>query len=349
MSPQESLIDTLRQMATGFARTQELYTAVKLGIADHLASGPKKSSELAQAVNAHPQALYRFMRKMVVHNLLSQEEDGSFRLLPMGEYLRTDHSDSLHNLILYIGELHYSADRGLLHAVQTGKPAFDHVFGMPFFDYLMQNPHLGVLFNNIMRNGIDDRITAVVSTYDFSQAHTIIDVGGGNGALIFAILCNNQRARGIIFDLPSVVTEAQYNLNINGLAERCSAVAGNFLHDAIPKDGDIYIMSQIIHDWDDEKAAHILSNCRDAMHSNSRILIIETLMPERVDEAPATVGSDISMLKLTGGCERTSMEYQTMLTKAGLQLTNIITFEPNKIYLGRKSSWVIIECKSCNK
>lgn len=170
---QESLTDTLRQMATGFARTQELYTTVKLGIADHLVNGPRQSHELAQAVDAQPDALHRFLRKLVVLNLLAQEDDGAFRLLPLGELLCTDHPDSLRNLIIYICEVNYRAQQGLLYSVKTGKPAFDHVFGMSFFDFFAQRPDIGALFNDLMSRGVNDRVAGVVAAYDFSQADTI--------------------------------------------------------------------------------------------------------------------------------------------------------------------------------
>lgn len=346
---QESLTDTLRQMAIGFGRTQELYTTVKLGIADHLVNGPRQSHELAQAVDAQPDALHRFLRKLVVLNLLAQEDDGAFRLLPLGELLCTDHPDSLRNQIIYIGEVNYRVQQELLYSVKTGKPAFDHVFGMSLFDFFAQRPDIGALFNDLMSRGVNDRVAGVVAAYDFSQADTIVDVGGGNGALITAILGIQLRPRGIIFDLPKVVDEAQYYLAQNGMADRCQIVAGDFFHDTIPPDGDIYLMSHIIHDWNDDCAAQILLNCRAAMRDDSTLLLVEGIMPERPADAPATVGSDLLMLMFTGGRERTEAEYRSLLAMAGLQLTAVIPFEPTRIYIGRKPSWAIIESKPVHK
>jgi hypothetical protein len=346
---QKSLTDTLRQMTSGFARTQELYTAVKLGIADLLANGPKQAHELAQAVNAHPQALYRFLRVLVARNLLSQEDDGSFRLSALGNLLRSDHPDSIRNLILYNGEVCYRVGQGMLHTVQTGQPAFDHIFGMPFFEYFAQHPDVRAIFNDVMSRAVNDRAVGVVANYDFSQADTIVDVGGGNGTLIAAILRAHPDPRGIVFDAPQVVTEAQHYLAQNGLVDRCQTVAGDFLTDPIPRGGDLYLLSNIIHDWDDDRAVCILRNCRAAMREDSTLLLIEQIMPERVTDAPATVGSDLSMLMLFGSAERTEAEYRSLLTMTGLQLTAVIPFEPTRVHAGKKTSWAIVESKPLNR
>jgi hypothetical protein len=345
---QESLADTLRQMASGFARTQELCTAVKLGIADHLANGPKQAHELARVVNAHPQALYRFLRVLVARNLLSQEDDGSFRLSPLGDLLRSDHPNSMHDLILFFGEMNYRIGQGMLYTVQTGKPAFDYIFGMPFFDYLAQHSHISTLFNNLMSRDIDDRAASVVTAYDFSQADTVVDVGGGNGTLIAAIIRAFSRPRGIVFDTPGVIAEARYYLAQNGVADRWQTVTGDFFQDSIPP-GDLYILSNIVHDWDDNRAAQILCNCRAAMRDDSTLLLIEQIMPERVADAPGTVGSDLSMLMLYGSAERTEAEYRSLLATAGLQLTAVIPFEPTRFYSGRKPNWAVIESKPLHK
>jgi hypothetical protein len=340
---QESLANTLHQLASGYARTQELYTAVKLGIADHLADGPKQAEALARAVNAHPKALYRFLRVLVARNLVSQEDDGSFRLSALGDLLRSDHPNSMRDPILYFGEVNYRVGQGMLHTVQTGEPAFEHIFGMPFFDYHAQHPDIGAIFNNLMSRAIDDRAAGVVTAYDFSQADTIVDVGGGNGALIAAILRSFSRPRGIVFDVPEVVAEAQHYLAQNGVADRWQTAAGDFLRDPIPAEGDLYLLSNIIHDWDDDHGVRILRNCRAAMREDSKLLLIEQIMPERVADAPATVGSDLSMLLLFGGAERTEAEYRTLFAAAGLQLAAIIPFEPSRVHGGRKPNWAVIE------
>lgn len=342
---QKTAAEIVREMAGGFTLTQVLYTAVKLGIADHLKNGPLPSHELARAVYADRQSLHRFLRMMVVVNLLVQHGDGGFALSALGELLRTDHPDSLCNRILYIGEVNYPAAQGMSHAVQTGEPGFDHIFSMPFFEYFSRNPHIGALFNELMSQGVEDRVAGIVLAYDFSKARSIVDVGGGKGTLISAILKANSQATGILFDAPSVLAEAENYLAANGLAERCQTVSGDFFQDDLPPDADIYILSNILHDWEDASVAQILNNCSGVMLPDSRLLVIEQLMPKHVLDAPVTVASDLSMMLLLRGRERTEAEYREILSQAGLQVTSLIPFAATRIYNGRKTNWVIIESK----
>jgi hypothetical protein len=299
-------------------------------------------------MNTPPQALYRFLRMMVVLKLLIQEDDGGFRLLPLGDLLRSDHPHSMRNRILHIGELNYPAAQGMLHAVQTGEPAFDHIFGVPFFEYLAQHPQILALFNDQMGRLVGDRIIGIVAAYDFSKASTIVDVGGGNGTLITAILRAHPQHQGIIFDVPKVMPEAQHYLAQNGVANRCQTISGDFFHDTMPPGGELYLLSNIIHDWDDDRAVQILRNCRAAMRDDSTLLLIEGILPERVADAPGTISSDFGMLLMTGGQERTQTEYRALLALADLKVTAVIPFEPTHIYSGRKPNWAIIESKPLN-
>lgn len=344
-TPQKTPAEIVREMAGGFTLTQVVYTAVKLGIADHLKNGPMASHELARAVDADHQSLHRFLRMMAVVNLLVQQGDGGFALSELGELLRTDHPDSLCNRILYIGEVNYPAAQGMSHAVQTGEPGFDHVFGMPFFEYFSRNPHIGALFNELMSRGVEDRVAGIVAAYDFSTSRTIVDVGGGKGTLISAILKANPQAAGILFDAPTVLAEAENYLAANGAAGRCRTVAGDFFQDTVPPDADIYILSNILHDWEDARVERILNNCSGAMPPDGKLLVIEQLMPEHVLDAPVTVASDLSMMLLLRGRERTEAEYREILSLAGLQVTAVIPFEATRVYSGRKSNWAIIESK----
>ncbi|NLC70519.1 MAG: methyltransferase [Desulfuromonadaceae bacterium] len=339
-------LELVREMAGGFSLTQILYSAVKLGIPDQLAKGPKQDLELARDINAHPKALSRFLRMMVVVNLLVQEEDPSFfRLSPLGELLRSDHPDRMYNRILYIGEVNYPAAQGMIHSIKTSEPAFEHVFGTSFFDYFGQNPEIGSIFNEQMSRAINDRIRGILAAYNFEDKINVVDVGGGNGALIDAILKENPHAIGTIFDLPLVVAEASRAASLNKDENRRQTIAGDFFHDEIPSGGDIYVLSNIIHDWDDERALQILRNCCAAMGKNSKLLLIEEILPENVLDAPVTVANDLSMLLLTGGRERTLAEYRDLLNDAGIVLTKLIPFEATRIYSKRKPNWAIIEGK----
>lgn len=342
---QKTPAEIVREMAGGFTLTQVVYTAVKLGIADYLKNGSMASHELARAVGADHQSLHRFLRMMVVLNLLLQKEDGGFILSALGELLRTDHPDSLCNRILYIGEVNYPAAQGMSHAVQNGEPGFDHIFGMPFFEYFSRNPPIGALFNELMSQGVEDRVAGIVTAYDFSKARTIVDVGGGKGTLITAILKANPQAAGILFDAPTVLAEAENYLAANGVAGRCRTVSGDFFHDTVPEGADIYILSNILHDWEDARVGQILNNCSGVMPPDGKLLVIEQLMPERFMDAPVTVASDLSMMLLLRGRERTEAEYEEILSQSELQVTAVIPFAATRIYNGRKTNWAIIESK----
>ncbi|ABB23644.1 hydroxyneurosporene-O-methyltransferase [Pelodictyon luteolum DSM 273] len=337
--------EVLREMSGGFMLTQLLYTAVKLRIVDHLHAGIITVPELSAILDADVSALNRFLRMLVVINILVQREDGCFEVSALGELLRHDHPDSLSNRIHYIGEVSYPAAQGISYAVQTGEPGFDHVFGMSFFDYFSHNPHLGTLFNELMRQGVADRVANVVQTYDFSGYGSVVDVGGGNGALAAVLAEAYSDISATVFDAPAVIEEARRYFAEKGLSEQCQVVAGDFFLDPVPNGAHLYVLSNIIHDWDDQKALSVLENCRAAMDSGSVLLIIEQIMPEKALDAPVTVASDVSMLLLLRGRERTEMEYDNLLARAGLRMTKVYPFEQSKVYSGRKSNWAVIESR----
>lgn len=338
---QQAYLGILGQMMTGYARTQVLYVAAKLGVADQLAPGPRGVDDLCRALRADPRSLHRFLRYMVAFQLATETPDGRYALAPLGEFLRSDHPDSVRKPVLYTGEVNYPAGRGMLHTLQTGEPAFDHVFGQPYFDYFGTHPEVGELFNDLMSRASQDRARAVIGAYDFSGAGLIIDVGGGNGTLLAAILRAHPHARGMVYDRAPVAPEAGAYLGAQGVAERCQAVGGSFF-ETVPSGADIYILSNVIHDWNDEQSACILRNCAAAMGPASRLLLIEEVMSERVADGPATVLSDMAMMLLTGGFERTRSEYEALLAGAGLRLARQVPFEPTR-GPAAKPTWAVIE------
>jgi hypothetical protein len=345
---EKKLVDKIYQMSSGYARTQELYTTIKLGIPDLLAGGAMGLPEIARELKVDQQGLLRFLRLLVTREILV-EENNKYRLAPLGEILRSDHPSLAHNIMLYIGEIQYRVGGEMLYSVQTGKPAFDKIFGMPFFDYLSANPETGTWFNDGMKFSTDARMRGMVASYPFNQANFIVDVGGGNATLVIHILQNNPHPAGIVFEVASVAAEARQNIEGNHLADRCRVVEGNFFVDPLPAGCDLYILSNIIHDWLDEPARRILTNCCAAMHHHSRLLLVEQIMPEKVDPGSAVVGSDVSMLLLTGGRERTRVEYDALLGASGLEISNIIPFEPSNAPAGRKPTWAIIETRQIKK
>jgi O-methyltransferase domain len=220
-------------------------------------------------------------------------------------------------------------------AVQTGKPAFDTIFGQGLFSYVADNPELEQSFNRHMAGMTAAIARAVVAAYDFTALNTIVDVGGGYGTLLLRILAEYPAIRGVLFDLPAVISSAHEYLAASSVGARAECVPGDFFQ-AVPAGGDLYLLQVIIHDWDDAAALRILTTCAHAMCDDSRILLIERLLPERAVDAPAVIQADLNMLVLTGGRERTVQEYDQLLSAAGLERTQIVPTQ---------SQWSMIEAK----
>ncbi len=337
--------DILRDMAGGFVSSQVLHTAVVLGLPDHLADRVVPVRRLATLAGAKLSPLRRFLRMMTVLGLVEERGSDRFALSPLGNLLRTDHPASHRDRIRYIGKVVLPASMGMTHAVRTGSPAFDKIFGEPFFAYLGRDREAGSLFNEMMRQSVDDRISGILDAYDFGAIGSLLDVGGGSGALVDAILRRSPGPTGAVFDARAVVAEARLRFRKSGLTRRTSTVAGDFFVDAVPEGYDLYILSHIIHDWDDERSIRILRNCRAAMKKGSRLLVIEGLLPKASTTAPATVAMDFSMLMLTGGRERTATEYRKLFKAAGLRLTRTLPFRPGRLSNGRLANWAILECE----
>jgi hypothetical protein len=311
---------------------QLIYLAVKLGIVDHLRDGAQSSANLAQLTHLHALSLHRVLRGMVMIGLLREESNHAFALTPVGALLQQDHPESLYDDALIAGEL-YQAWCGLFQTVQTGITAFDTVFGSGLFTYFAADPTMEASFNQHMAGMTRAIATAVIAAYDFAGAETIIDIGGGYGSLLQPILTHYPAARGVLFDLPAVVASARKQLASDPAGARCTCVAGDFFA-AVPDGGDIYLLEVVIHDWDDAAATRILRNCARAMHDQSRLVLIERLLPEWVLDDPAAIHGDLNMLVLTGGHERTLAEYQQLLAAAGLALARCIPTQ---------SPWWVIE------
>jgi len=303
--------------------TQMLYVAAKLGIADQLGSGPRHADELAAAVGAHPRALYRVLRALSHVGVFAEDDQRNFRLTPMAELLRADAPGSLRAFALSYGESWWWTPWGrLLENVRTGKTAFDQAMGQGLFEYLAQHPDAAAIFNANMTSMTARELPEIVTTYDFGGEGVLVDVGGGHGALVSAILQAGGRAKAVLFDQPAVIDGARAHLAAAGVADRCTLVAGSFF-ESIPPGGDTYTLKDIIHDWDDERAVAILRNCRRAMAMNAKLLLIERVLPS--DGEPA-IGKmiDVTMMVQTGGLERTEEEYRVLLEQAGFGLRRVV-------------------------
>jgi hypothetical protein len=328
--------EALRDTILGNRVSAALYVAAKLGIADLLADGAKRSEDLAHAAGAHPQSLYRVLRLLASQGVFAEVEPRRFALTPLATLLRTDVPGSLRALAIRNGGLDWRPWGALLHSVRTGTPAFDHVYGMSLFAYLAQDAESAQVFNDTMTMFTQRDARAVVGAYDFSGIGTLVDIGGGHGALMAAILEASPRTRGILVDLPAVIEGAQRQLTARGLHPRCDVVAADFF-ESVPVGGDAYLLKYVIHDWDDERAVTILRNCHRAMVADGRLLLVEALIP--FDDAPHFGKSaDVTMLAFTGGLERTEAEYRALFASAGFVLTRIIPTESHASVLeGRQA------------
>jgi SAM-dependent methyltransferase len=217
----------------------------------------------------------------------------------------------------------------LLFSVQTGEAAFERVFGVKPFEYMPQHPDEAVIFNEAMTAVSAHTAKGVPAAYDFSEFRTVVDAGGGHGVLLAAILKANPNAKGILFELPHVADGARKNLAALGLSERCDVVAGDFF-ESVPAGADVYILKSVIHDWNHEQSVTILQNCRRAMRPSGRLLLVELVLPSRVDQSLRNqigTGSDINMLVNAGGRERTDSDFAELFAAARFKLTRIVPVE----------------------
>ena len=309
-------------LAFGFMKTQAIYVAAKLGIADQLKDGPKSVDELSSITGVHSLSLYRLLRALASIGVFIENDDGSFGMTPLATTLQSDGPMSVRYGALLLGEQFFWAPWGdLIHSVMTGKAAFEHVFGMRFFEYLGRHPVVGNSFDAWMTQSSKMSDPAIVGGYDFSTFHKVVDIGGGHGSLLTTILKANPKLKGVLFDRPEVV-EATREIDA-GVAERCEIAGGDFF-ESVPIGGDVYILQQIIHDWNDDLSIKILQNCHKAMTVNGRVLVIDAVIAP--GNAPdLTKFIDLHMLLTTGGKERTKSEFRALFDAAGFQLTNIFS------------------------
>jgi len=320
----------LFQMATGYWLSQAIYVAAKLGLADLLKDGPKSCSALAAATGADRQSLFRLMRALSNAEVFAHLQDDSFALASAGENLKSNVPGSLRAIVMTIGEIHYQAWGDLLHSIQTGSPAFNNVFGTGLFGYLQQNAEAADRFNGGMNDVSSMLAYAVLMAYDFSRIPSIVDIGGGQGSLLRSIVQCNPEIKGTVFDLHPAIEMAKQHLSSDACGGRCSAVAGDFF-DSVPEGADAYILSGVIHDWDDDSSITILKNCRRAMTRNGRLLLVEMVVPERGANCFSKL-LDLNMLVMTGGRERTKSEFCALFNAAGYKLTRIVpTVAPQSV------------------
>jgi O-methyltransferase domain/Dimerisation domain len=308
----------LLRMIWGLHISRAVYLAAELGIADLLASGPRTAAVLAQATQASQAALYRVLRLLAALGVLTEPEPGSFGLTILGDRLRSDVPASMRNWAMLADSVGFGAHEPILQAVRTGRTGTEIAYGMTTMQRVRADAQRAARFDAAMSERTAAFAPRLAATYDFSRMRVIADIGGGQGTLLAAILRQHQHLRGILFDVPGAVRRARHVLREAGVASRCTVTAGDFFA-GVPGGADCYLLANVLHDWDDSQAVQILQACRHAMGSGGRVLIAERLIPQDPHNAVPVLLSDLNMLLLSGGQERTSTEYSTLLAAAGLR------------------------------
>jgi SAM-dependent methyltransferase len=310
-------------LITGYWVSQAVGVVALLGVADQITDGPRRSDELAQAVGADPQALYRVLRLLASLDVFAEVAPRTFGLTPLGETLRSDAPDSVRNFaITETAPGHWLPWGRLLESVRTGRAMTYETLGMGLFEWYAQNPDEAGYFNAAMGNLSALAAGELVRVYDFSTVRTVADIGGAHGVLLAAVLRANPAVRGILFDLPHVIETAGEALDAEGLSNRCELVSGDFF-EAVPEGADLHLLKQIIHDWDDEQATRLLKSCHRALVPNGKLLLVEMVIPPDNRPSPAQA-MDLNMLVVAGGRERTEDEYRQLFQAAGFRLERII-------------------------
>jgi len=313
----------LIQMGTGYWISRILYFTAKIGLADLLADGPKTAKELAPKTGTHTKSLSRMMRTLASIGVLSDEGDGKYGLTPLGEALRDDAPGAArYGILAMSGKWGWKMWEHFEYSMKTGESASVTAHGVPAFEAIARDPELASHFSGAMVCFHGEEPPAVADAYDFSQFGTIADIGGASGNLLGTILAKHPGPEGILFDLPHVVGDAPALLEKKGVADRVTIESGSFFEE-VPAGADAYIASHIIHDWNEEQCISILSNIREGMGPDSKLLLIEMVLPEGDAPHPGKI-LDMVMLVMPGGEERTAAEYDELLAKAGLKMTKVV-------------------------
>jgi hypothetical protein len=334
MSDTSALQSKLLAMLDGHRVVQVLYVAAQLGVADLLRDGPQDITDLARRTGTEERSLRRLLRALASLEVIREEQDGRFALTASGSLLRSDVPGSLRAaVIFYGGRRHWTAWGQLLDSVKSGKPVFPPSPDL-FLAMAARDPAGALIFNEAMVALSGPVNESIPAAYDFSHAGTLVDVGGGYGALLVAVLAAYPRLRGILFEIPPLIDAARARIEAAGLSARCELIAGNAF-EAVPDGADVYILKWILHDWDDEQSNTILTNCRRAMRTDSKLLVVERILPILAESTPGATNkflSDLNMMLLSGGCERTEEEYRALLAAAGFDLRRIVpTTTPHSI------------------
>ncbi|RKT55787.1 methyltransferase [Saccharothrix australiensis] len=310
----------LMDLAMSYLFPAALRAAAVLGVADHLTGGPRPVAELAEAVGADPLNLYRTLRLLATRGIFTEDDAGRFALTPAAELLRADVASSFRPAVLMLTDRTFWRPAGeLATTVRTGASAFEELFGMPFFDHFARDADTAAVFHVGMAAMSDPENPLIARACDLPPSPVVVDLGGGHGGLLLAVLRDHPDARGVLFDREHVL--AGHRLGELGADHRWDLVAGDFFTEAPP--GDVFLIKRILHDWDDEQCARILRHCRRAVSEGGRVLVVDAVVPPGNEPDPGKVIDLLMMSSLTGR-ERTRAEFEALFAAADLQLTRVI-------------------------
>jgi SAM-dependent methyltransferase len=313
----------MMDLLIGACVAQAITAAADLGVADALAEAPLSIDELAAAVDADPDILGRLLRALISRGVFRRRRDGRYELTPLADTLRCGADVSIGAMARVQGSPeHREHWSHLTNAVRTGKAVIPELRGKPAFEVLADEPELAEMFNQAMTSLSELSIAPVIAAYDFSSYATIVDVGGGQGRLLAAILAATPGASGVLFDLPQVVADAPTLLRQHHAQDRVRIVEGSFF-ERVPDDSDAYVLKNVIHDWPDDDAVRILRNVRAAARTGARILLVEFVIPNH-DREFLGKWADLEMLISAGARERSADEYGQLLSRAGFQMMRVV-------------------------
>jgi len=322
----DSSASALLGLVEGHRTTAVLYIAAKLAIADLLFEAPRTIAQLARLTDTHEPSLLRLMRGLVVLAICTRTADGKFALTEMGSHLAANSERPLKGWVLFEGGMIRARWSELIESIRTGKTADELAgLGQERFETIARTKDAN-LVNEAMASMTRSAIPEILAAYDFGDIPVLMDVGGGVGELIGAILKKRPAMRGVVFDLPHCAEGARKHLADAGVSERCEFIAGSFF-DALPSGAEAIMMKSILHDWNDERCVRLLDNCRRVLQRGARLIAVDRVMPERPEPGSAdlsVVMSDLNMLSGIGGCERTEEEFHDLLAKGGFRMERVV-------------------------